>query len=396
MRAEAPIDRIWHWLTGGGRASTQLGWLSCILGVGFAAFVLGIFLLAIAMPVYVYDQIPYIGAALAQSGVEAASLHEQTWSTAKALTSEADYLDLSQGYDYRKRQSSDPQAFASVLPLYSAKLGYIALLQLAPGAQAMAKLALWAGHLGALAIGITCLFWMVAKRTLWAAPILAAVLVLGSYFESARGGGPDIIASALVLIGVYVWLQQRDWLANGLWLAAFLFRPDTIILLLALIITSFLFGHRKLPTLLAFGVALGLSVIIQKSTGHPGWWVHYYFSNIRIQPTLVGFDPAFSVQLWARGMGRGIYQSLLEFNWPAVLVLLSGMTVWLWTKRHYFADRQRAALGFLLLTIGGKFALFPLPDDRIYSIFLVAAVLILAEIAIHQSPARSSSSPDRI
>ena len=44
-----------------------------------------------------------------------------------------------------------------------------------------------------------------------------------------------------------------------------------------------------------------------------------------------------------------------------------------------FDKRRGAMLLACLLTIGGKFFLFPLPDDRLYMVLILAMTLVLAD-----------------
>lgn len=349
--------------------------LSVAMGVLFWTFVLGICALSIALPGYAYDMVPYIGAALQANGELLTVVHQDAWAAAKTLAPPEVYNDLANADAYRERQSTDPDAFWSILPLYSVKIGYTALLSLAGDSLSMAKLSLAASVVSALALGLVALFWMWSNQSLHAVPITIAVMLLGNYFDLARYSGPDIIASAAILFGLFLWMRKLSWLAMALFLFAFLFRPDTIVLLIALIIAGFLFKQEILVPSITFVVALVLSLIIQRSMGHPGWWAHYYFSNVTIQPTLVGFAPEFSMLDWVKGMARGVFASITQFNWPALL--LAGLfAMAALVKRGYpISNRQSALVAAMILTIGGKFALFPLPDDRLYMVFLLAMTL---------------------
>ncbi len=384
MQSPLPADRIWFAVVqsvGIERCKRGLVWLC---GIGFALFVVGLTLLAIAMPEYPFDLVAYIKSALIQSGIDVDTAHQQAWESVKSTVSAAEFETLSQGDAYRMKQSSDPSAFATILPLYQVKIGYIALLNLAQSALPMVKLAFLANYVAGLAIGILTLIWMMRGKTLMVAPAIAALLLLTQYFEQIRSPSPDILASALILGGIMLWMVKRDWAANTLWLAAFLFRPDTLLLLFAVVIANVLFRQRRIPALLAFATAIGLSIVIQSTMDHPGWWVHYWFSTVSLLPTLEGFDPGFSLFAWAKGQARGVYMALFEFNWIAVFALLASFTAWLSYQGNKFSPRQQAALAVFAMTISGKFILFPLPDDRLYSIFLLAAALVLSDVCLKQ------------
>ncbi len=375
MQTQLPVYRL---INAVGNVASPLGTskaLSILFGGAFLGFVFAIFVLATLLQVFNYDAVPYVASALQLSGLSNEAVHQQAWGAIQSATSQADYEALSNGDAYRARQSSDANAFASVLPLYSVKLGYSYLLSFAQDAKAMVTLASWTSHISALVLGLTSFFWMYRTRSLQGGALVAAFFLLMNYFELSRAIGPDIVANAITLIGLYLWLQKRVWISMVVLFAALLFRPDTVILLFALVLVSFLFKTEKWPALLTFVCGLAVSIWVQKTMGHPGWWTHYYFSNVTIQPTLEGFEPAFSIFAWAKGFARGVFMSVVNFNWAAIFAtLLVGLAA-LVKATAPFTQRQAALITTCILTIGGKFLVFPLPDSRMYLVFLLAILL---------------------
>lgn len=380
MEAETPFQRL---LNAAIKLSAPLGStkaLSVVSGGAFLVFVLVIFVFSIVLPVYNYDAVPSVGTALKSQGLSDETAHKQAWAAFQSKMPESDFDELSRGNEYRMRQSSDADAFASVLPLYSVKFGYVYLFSLAQDAKHMVVTASWVSHLSALVLGLTSFFWMYRSRSLQGAAFVVSLLLMTNYFSLSRSIGPDILASALTLIGLYFWLQKRAWVSMALLLVALTFRPDTIILLFAFILVSILFKTEKLPAFLAFGGGLAISIWMQKLMGHPGWWTHYYFSTVSIQPSLEGFKPAFSIFAWLKGFGRGVFMSIANFNWAAVfLTLLAGLAVMV-KSGLTFSQRQTALITACILTIGGKFLIFPLPDSRLYLVFLLAILLTCLEV----------------
>ncbi|MEM8751073.1 MAG: hypothetical protein AAGF28_12300 [Pseudomonadota bacterium] len=380
MIGQTPLSHIVNVL---GTITTPIGRstnLSVLMAFAFLGALLVLFAAAVVMPGYGYDLVPYMGAVFQANGLPAAQVHEQAWSTMRGFAPPEIYAGLANGDDYRKAQSGTPAAFESVLPLYSVKLGYIWLLQAGSSFTTLPKFAVFASHIAGFAMGLTALFWMARRRILHAAPIIFAVLMLGNYFELLRNAGPDIIASAFILIGLWLWSSSRDWAAMAVFLIACLFRPDTFVLLIALTMAGALLKQRWFPALVSTFVALAVSVAIAKSVGHPGWWTHYYFSNVTIQNTLVGFAPSFEIIGWAKGMARGIWMSLTEFNWPYMLIASLGMVIALAQSGKTFSATQTAMILAMVLTVGGKFLLFPLPDERLYTVFILALALTLFEV----------------
>jgi hypothetical protein len=78
-----------------------------------------------------------------------------------------------------------------------------------------------------------------------------------------------------------------------------------------------------------------------------------------------------------RGYVRGIVVALQFSDWPAILLtLLAGWA--LLAKYGRMGEPRANALAFAL-AIGalGKFASFPLPDDRFYFVFVAGMALVL-------------------
>ena len=372
-----PLEKVGFWAmrrTGSLVSDTGLDW---VMGVGFLLFVLAITTVAVFQPGYSFDLVAYFGATL--SFINPTADPMQAWELLRQAAPDAVYQDLSASNDYRLAQSSDPSAFASNMPLYSAKIGYIYLLHWLSAPLGFVKAALWSSHVAGLLLGLICLIWMVREKCLQGAPLVAAVLLASNYFDALSYPSPDIIASMLTLAAIYLWLKQREMPAIALLFIAFLFRPDTLIIVFALLLASLAYGQSVKRIGALFVALLASSVGIRNLTDHPGWWVHYYFSTVQIQNTLVGFEPAFSVMAWAKGQARGVFMSLTEFNWPVLLTFIVAATLALKQAGMVFGARRGTLMLACFLAIGGKFVVFPLPDDRIYMVLILAMTLLLID-----------------
>jgi hypothetical protein len=351
--------------------------LDIMMASGFVAFIGLIFALAVQDPQLSYDLVPYIGAALHHFDLGSPM---EAWNMLRQAAPDDVYRELASADQYRTIQSSDVTAFTSILPLYSAKIGYIYLLGYLAPWLGWIKSALWTSHVAGLMLGVICAFWMVREKCIQGAPLVAAVLLTTNYFDATRYPSPDIIAAVATLAAVYLWLKSRETTAMGLLLIAFLFRPDTLIFVFALLLSSAAFGLPKWRSTILFVMLLGLSTLIRNTTDHPGWWVHYYFSNVRIQNTMAGFDPAFTLPDWLKGQARGVFDSLTRFNWPVMLVFITAALLTMKQVGCRFSKRESAMLLACILTVGGKFLVFPLPDDRLYMTFILSATLVLLQV----------------
>jgi hypothetical protein len=69
----------------------------------------------------------------------------------------------------------------------------------------------------------------------------------------------------------------------------------------------------------------------------------------------------------------------LRYNWPKLMIVL--LFAWGMLARAGKAPGRKstAMLVAIILCLGGRFATFPLPDDRTYLVFVVAFAMILLE-----------------
>ncbi len=344
----------------------------------FVAFICGIVVLAAWLPGYSYDYVPYLGATLEWLGADAATAHRQAYTFMQAVAPPEIFAALTTGDEYRLRQSTDAAAFASILPFYSIKIGYMALLATVLEVGDPATWAWKASLLAGLVTGFVALFWMRRDGATLLAPVLAAVMLGAGFFELSRNPSPDAIATPLLLMAALLWLRGRDWLWVLPLALAFLFRPDTVVFALAIALAAPLFGQRALSAVIAMACLFVASFWLEGMFDHPGWWTHYWFSNVSIQPTLEGFNEPFSLVAYLKGQARGIVQSVTQTGWivPAIIVACAGLASLRLPERP--ANRHFALFMACGLTIAGKFVLFPLPDDRLYLPFVVIAALCIA------------------
>ena len=369
--------------------------LSALGTVVFIVFICAILLLAALQPGYPYDYVPYLGATLEWLGADAAEAHRQAFASLQAIAPPDVFAAITTGDEYRLRQSTDPAAFASILPFYSIKIGYLGLLA---GALEYGDPAGWAwvaSLIAGLATGIVVLFWLHRYGATLFAPVLAALMLGAGFFELVRNPLPDVIAAPLLLLAALLWLRGGDWL----WLLplslAFLFRPDTVIFALALMLAASLFGQRALPAAIALVGLLAASFWLEGLFDHPGWWTHYWFSNVSIQPTLEGFSEPFSILAYLKGQARGVVQSITQTHWlmPAILTVVAGLASLRLQERP--PNRQLILYLACVLTVAGKFVLFPLPDDRLYFPFIVIAALCIAPAYAKALTGRTAQRPER-
>ncbi len=345
----------------------------------FALFLVAIAAIGLKKPEYNWDMAPYVAAAIQTNGEDTASLHKKTWDMIEARASENQVYKLQAGNPYNLHLYQNPDDFVSMLPMYEVKVAYISAIRALGKIAGPVDATIWISVFSAMALGMICLIWMQTGGFIQASPIVIAVLLLAGFFYMPRIATPDIMFAALCLGGIYLLLRSRDLAALPLLFAAYLVRPDNIIFLFALCLAAVAFNLKKIGLFAHFGVAVATYFWITSGNDHPGWWAHFYFSNVEIQNTMTGFHPDFSLTEYLNGIVRGISVSLQNNNWPKLMIIL--VFGWaLLAREGKLPDRRASAmLVAIILCFGGKFITFPLPDDRTYFVYVVAFAMILLE-----------------
>ncbi len=350
--------------------------LSVIL---FVLFVIAIAVIGLKKPEYNWDMAPYIAAAIQTDGSSAKELHQKAWNMIEARASQNQIYNLKAGNPYNLHLYANPDAFYSMLPMYEVKVAYISAVQFLGKIANPVDATIWISVISSLIFGGICLVWMIRGDFAQAAPVVISIMLLAGFFYMPRIATPDLMFAAFCLGGIYLLLRGNDLAALPLLFMAFLVRPDNIIFLFALCLSAILFSQRKLGLFALFGAALASYFWITSGSNHPGWWAHFYFSNVEIQNTMVDFDPDFSILDYFKGLARGISVALQNNNWPKLMLVL--LFSWGMLARAGMAPNRRATamLVAIILSFVGKFITFPLPDDRTYFVFVVAFAMILLE-----------------
>jgi len=371
----------WALQTGIARGLTQAAGSKTLLDrlalAFFAAVCLLISAYALVRPDYNWDMVAYVATALDDRYSDPAELHAETWKRISEGASPAQLYDLQYGNPYNRNQWENPADFQSQLSMYRVKVAYIGLLKALEPVAGLVTASILLSVLPSLALGAFCLYWLGRENALQGAFLLAPALVLADYAHMTTAVIPDMLVSFVSLVAIYLLAKKLDAAACVVLFVSVFIRPDNIILVFALLLTAIAFGWRILPILVTFLASLAACAAISKFGGHPGWWPHFYFSCVEIQNSMANFHPDFSLAAFARGYVRGAVVSIMDNDWPAIFVLLLG--AWALLNRAGRTGTGRANALVFALAIGtlGKFASFPLPDDRFYFVFIGAMAVML-------------------
>ncbi|HTV70261.1 MAG TPA: hypothetical protein VMF90_17170 [Rhizobiaceae bacterium] len=336
----------------------------------FALFIVGLALIAVLVPERNWDKVAYVALTIEDQYETPEALHAATWKIIRDRATDEEFNLLTTDGAYRQAQFADASNFVSQLPMYRVKVGYIALLKtLAPALGPVGAIRV-INVVSVLLLGACLLLWMRRSGVLQGALFLAPLMLLTGAVDMARLGAPDMLVAALSVAGTMLLTGRKPWSGVPLLIAAFLVRPDTLIFLFALVLAGIALRWRTLPALTAFLISAALTVPLSNGADHIGWWPHFWFSTVEMQNNMAGFNPDFSAIVYLKGVARGLAISVIQHGWLAAAVLLL-LAAWFVIRRRTELPREIAMpmLG-MVLAVGGKFVVFPLPDDRIYAVFL--------------------------
>ncbi|PSJ60046.1 hypothetical protein [Kumtagia ephedrae] len=378
----API--IWALDTGLGKNLAQVAENRTLLDrlavAFFACVCVAIALYGVIKPDYNWDMVAYVATALEDRYQDPAELHAATWAVISEGARESQLYEIQYGNPYNKHQWENPADFQSQLSMYRVKVGYIWLMRLMEPVVGLANASILLSVIPSLLVGALALYWLARENALQGAFVLAPLLMLADQAQMTTAVVPDMLLSLVSLAAIYAFVRGRDTLACVLLFASVFVRPDNIILIFAMLVTAVVFGWRILPLLATFVASFAACALISRYGGHPGWWAHFYFSCVQIQKSMIGFHPDLSLAAMAKGYARGVVVSLVHSDWPALLALFTAGWALLNRFGRAITSRQNGMLFALAIGALGKFASFPLPDDRFYHVFIIGMAVLLVAI----------------
>ncbi|MEI5678157.1 MULTISPECIES: hypothetical protein [unclassified Mesorhizobium] len=360
-----------------GRAASNRTLLDRIAAVFFLAIFLFVAAYTWVRPDYNWDMVAYIASALENRTESPEQLHAETWKAVSEGAREAQLYNLQYGNPYNRHQWENPADFESQLSMFRVKLGYIEALRALEPFTGITRAAILLSVIPVLGFALICLFWLSREQALQGAILLAPALIVADAFHMTTAVTPDMLLALISMGALYLLAKKRDIAACLLLFLSVFVRPDNIILIFALLLTAIAFGWRLLPIALTFVASFAACLLISKLGGHPGWWAHFYFSCVEIQNSMINFHPDFSLAAFVKGYARGAAVALLDNDWPPLfLAILAGWAL-LWRAGRTGTGRENALMFALAIGTLGKFASFPLPDDRFYFVFLAGMAMLL-------------------
>ncbi len=352
-----------------------------ILSVSFySVIILGTLALAYFNPVYNWDILAYVGIAVEDRLETAEEIHATAYGEVQEATSELQFYKLTAAIPYRVGQYENPDHFVSLFPMYRVKLAYVEAIKHLGEVTGRVHATTLISTISAALVGVFVIAWSFRRNFVQGLLIIGPVSILIGYVFSAREATPDLMMAVFTLPAIYFVCREKPFFAAPFLILAFLVRPDGILLFFALLLAALAVSKYRLAYLALFIACVCLYFPVTGSAEHPGWWPHFYFSNIEYQDDMRGFDPAFDAVLFVKALLINLARTLQAFDWLMLLaVFLLGFA--LFVRNGFEVSRgQWMAVIALTLCIGGKFVTFPLPDDRVYLPYMLPLLLVLMEI----------------
>lgn len=342
------------------------------------AFALTLAAVGWAFPINNWDMFAYVAAAKEAAGLtDPAALHREAYEAIRQSIPAGDFIVLTQDRDYRVAMYNDAAGFLSMLGFYRVKWLYVeSVAFLSSFVTPYQAIRLMSVVPAALCV-LVAAWWLKRERALHLAPLALALFLGALAGDIAREGTPDAISAFLFIAGIFAFVAKKEALVAILLVLAFLARPDHIAYTGVLMVVALVMRTPSWGAAVAFFVSLAGYVVITKTGGHPGWWVHFWFTHVEFVKTIAGFDPDFSLAVYLKSQMRVVVRSLVEETWIAVLVV-AGIGWWQMALRGgRIAPRETTVLVATLLAIGAKMVIFPLNETRFWFPYLIVFGLVV-------------------
>ncbi len=377
MAVEAVIDKAGSYLRGA--AVKRFADRVCIalalaMVLAFAAY-------GVLRPAWNWDKVAYVASALENRFADPVELHRETWKVIESGASEAQLANLREANPYNRANYESAEALHSQLVLFRVKPGYVTAIRALEPVFGIAGAAIAMSVIPAIFVGCFLIFWLWRAGAAQASVFVMPALVVGDFFHMTIHVVPDMMHAAVALPALHLMWRGRDWPAAALLVGAVLVRPDSVILTFAILLSALVFRLDWKPWLVSLVAGLVVAKWIAAFGDHPGWWSHFVFSTVELQPFMDQFDPDFAFATMIKGYVRGLSVAAQFNQWPWLLMLLVFGRLAILSRGLVGSKRTEAIFLASFLGLAGKYASFPLPDDRFYFIFIAGMTISLALIA---------------
>lgn len=346
----------------------------------FIFFGLALFVSALIIPKYNWDMIPYLALILDDGHMDETQLHEKTFSLVRESIPPEDWVRLTESSSYRKRQASDPAAFASMLPFYRVKIGYVYTLKLFGLIfDPIVSILVSSGLFASLSV-ISILAFLRSIKAAEASLVIIPVAILAGAFDVSRSSIPDSMFSFLIISSIYLCFSNKYLYSSMILALSTAIRPESIILIFSISACMMLARRQSYHYVFALVASVLVYSFISSHTEHPGWWTHFYFSNVEMQETMSDFKPNFDVFVYIAALTSGVAKALIFLNWPHLIMLLLIILV-LGGYYNYWKSDGGLIISAIAMFIVIRIFIVPFPEERYY--FPYTVLLYVSALSLY-------------
>jgi hypothetical protein len=361
----------------------------------YAVFCLLLIIGSFARPLYDWDLLPYVAIAIEdRHATNPAELHRATYDLVRSRVKDDQWRALVGGNTYRVEQAENAESFQSQLGMYRIKLGYKWALQAVSRWVDPVIATVVVSVASAVAIAAAIGLFLVSRGFSSTMALAVPALMAAGLPAMARSSQPDALFSMFLIGGFIAFIAGRHWPASLLFVLSVIVRPDNVVFMALLVPAALLYRIDWRPY--ALGLTASVAAYLFATTGadHPGWWRHFVFSVVELQPTLVGFDPPLSLRTYLLGLVESTVKTLSWHLWLWLSVAIAFAAVYFKPIRERMQGHLLAGCLAVFASLILKFLIFPLPDDRIYFAYMVCAALIVLD-TLRINPVRADAAERR-
>lgn len=344
----------------------------------FAIAMVSTALLGVLRPVFNWDMIPYVALAEERPGMDNVMRHDRAYRLVHAAAPTQDWALLTQAGHYRAHQYADAEAFDTQLGMYRIKVGYVAaaraLNPFVPTIHAYRLINL----LALILLSAAAIWWMHVGGFGRAAFFLVPVLLIAEMPAAAQLITPDLLCASFAVAGLAL-LRRGPWpLAAACFAAATLIRPDFIFFPAAWLAVALAKRTGTREAAGCFAAAAAAYGVTMLAGEYSGWWPHFSVSLIERVDDLRTVPP-FSPAAYLHGFARAMITNVITQTWPALVLLLTACWLSLRDRKGRRPDEAEGLFLALILSLGARCVVFPMPDDRLYLPTIVMLSLLVVE-----------------
>lgn len=327
-----------------------------------------------------YDSIPYTASAYLLQNSDKKIAHEYSWNLLETKVSPTIFQNLCCSNDYRNSMSKNVEAFYSHLPAYSTKSGYIFSIRLVSDlfeVDEYESMKIISQVSVILITLLACLYFY--NRSIFIYLGIFPILLIAQILGLSRLLTPDALIALIFLSSSFLLASNKTVAAYSLMAFSILLRQINIIFFLML---SLLFIFRQQRIKFFVLASTGMLIYFSNSWYFEslGYWKHFYSNLIYLPSTFIDFNPEFSFDKFFNLLKTKFLWMLShnELNRFIGLVFFNCMVASFSLTRKINDHKNEILLGALLsYGIVISYALFPVPDHRLYSGVIIASSLLL-------------------